>query len=358
LNVSPSSTSTPIDPPSSSVGVSETSSNLPQVGGANPPSTHANTETYTTSSSTPIANDPTVPTPIPFSDSPFLPSNNGGEKFKRDGFPCRTPNRASQTSSLKTNLELVGVQGASLLHDNSIPALQLQPRQVPVPTTIIRGSNICVIIPQAPYSDPFTTESLTTPTQYDADGVGTSTEVIARNPVIQFATAALVTVTDYDSNNQPTATRTLNPITSIVQFNSQSQAASIIFINDPVITQTFYDTGGRPTSTRVMNAQLTTVTYYDSKGGIVSTKIVAVTESSLSGDSISTHSTSSSASKSKQNTSSSSTMITVVQDPQTAFPPSSTSSPSKSEGRSITKSEFRISFWIGILNGFIFAAWL
>lgn len=189
------------------------------------------------------------------------------------------------------------------------------------------------------------TESLTTLVEYNTDGTLTSTQVIVGNSVTRFAIAAPVTVTDYDSNDQPTATRTLSPITSIVQFNSQGQAVSTILINDPVTTQTLYDSAGRPISTTIMNAPLTTVTYYNSNAGVVSTKIVAVTGSTRSGNS--------SASISKQNTSSRSSSS---EDPRTASPSSSTS-PSKNGGRSITKSESRVPFWVGVLGGFILAAW-
>ena len=336
---------------------------------------------------------------------------NGVSQWTRAGI--RTSQFYKRTSTPKTSLELDGVQGTPVLYHDSIPTPRLQARQAPVPTTIAQGSNVCVVIP---HSDPSTTssdpslligglpsptldtvpthssalgafsslkqvvnpdpasismlftvgshpqiiapESLATPTQFDTDGVLTSTQVIAGNPATRFATAAAVTVTDYDSSGQPTATRTLNPSTSTARFNSQSQTDSTILSNDPVTTQTFYDASGRPTSTTIITAQLTTVTVYNSNGGAVQTKIVTVTGSSRSGDPISSPSANSSASRGKQNTSStlsSSTLITVLlESPQTASP---SSSPSKSAGSSITKSQLRVSFWVGILGAFIFTAW-
>jgi hypothetical protein len=422
-----SSTPTPSDPSSPSAGNGDGSTNTPapgNVGGpTNIPSPTAPDSNYGTtrnvdhptglpapvfintampsimSSSAPSSNDPTIPKPIPPLDSPLLPSSNSSQKFRRDRFLYRTPNGVSQwtrteirtsrfykrTSTPKTSLKFDGGQGTPVFH-NSIPTPRLQARQAPVPTTIVQGSNVCVVIP---HSDPSTTSSdpslligglplLTldvAPTRSSALGafpslkqvinpdpgstsmlstVGPHPQIIAGNPATRVATAAAVTVTYYDSNGQPTATRTLNPSTS----TAQSQVDSTIVSNDPVTTQTFYDASGRPTSTTIITAQLTTVTFYNSKDGAVQTKTVTVMGSSRPGGSNSSPSANPSASSGKQNTSStlsSSTLITVLLDtPQTASP---SSSPSKSAGSSITKSQFRVSFWVGILGAFIFAAW-
>lgn len=64
------------------------------------------------------------------------------------------------------------------------------------------------------------TESTTTLMEYDTNGVKYSilTQVIVGNPVTQLAIAT--PRYRYDNNSQPTWTRTHNPITSILEFNT------------------------------------------------------------------------------------------------------------------------------------------
>jgi hypothetical protein len=284
LNGSPNSVPTATDP-----------GTLPKVGAAKPPD-NGGTSTKPTS---PLVNDDaTGPTPIPPQDSSPLPVSNGIEKFKRDRFRRResteTSNRTwsgiqtspplpQTTSSPKTNQELVSFQTTPILNGNFTPALQLQARQAPAPSTIIQGSNVCVVLSPDPISNPISTV-----------GVIASPNEDLQNPDPgPAALVAPITVIDYNSNNQPTATRTLIPVTSIIQFDSEGQAVSTIFINDPVTIQT--------------------------------------------------------------SSKSSSMMTTVREDPSTS-PSSPTLSLSENGGRSITKSGPGVLFWIGIFWGFILAA--
>ena len=153
------------------------------------------------------------------------------------------------------------------------PSAPPAPAPVPVPTTTYLGDALTPILPAA--SAPASPNGLPPDVESIAPGFNLPDPISTR-----VVNTAPTTITELNSDGQPTATRTLDSFTTILEVNSKSQLVSII-VNDPITTLTELDQSGKPTATIITNVPLTTITIYGSFGLPISTRIVAVSGQSV-----------------------------------------------------------------------------